>query len=257
MTSASKLPIPTAVSRPVAWALRLPLRDAGALAALRLAEGVEVGEHATAGEVWLRGKTGGEALVALLAALPATARYTWLPDGRLQPRGELLAVQRLPEVEWRPVREWQQCVLPVARLAAEPPPPVQLALVPGHAARPANAALVSLADFAAWVLAAPALRLAPLRFAATTHGRCLVLGAPLPALPCRACVEELGLVVPAGLTWRPAVSALVVRRTLHVTNDAVVLWDETGAQVLAAELFLPVSRGALRATLAGMASIPP
>lgn len=233
-----------------AWALRLPARDAGALARLRLFAGVEIGETADGAEIWLRGGGAEAGLAEALRAVPATARYTQMADGRLRPFGALLAVERLPELAWQPLRAWLRVAPPVARLPAGVPPPVRLVLTASHDARAANAALVPLGAWLDWMLAAPALRIARLRFAASADGRALVLGAPLPALPCRACVEEAGVVVPAGLAWQPAVSAGVVRRTLRVPDGAVVLWDETGMRVLAAELFVPASRGAARATRA-------
>lgn len=247
MTSAS-------VTVSAAWALRLPVSAAGALAPLRLIAGVEIGEHPAGNEIWLRGRSADEVLAGALRALPAIARYAWLPDGRLQPHGATLAVERLPAVEWQLLRAWLRFAVPLTRLPANTPPAVQITLGPGYDARPANAALVPLAALLDWMLVAPALRLAPLRFAATSAGYSLVLGSPLPALPCRACFEDSGVVVPAGLAWRPTVSALVVRRLLRAPNDAVVVWDETGARVLNAELFVTASRGAARATRALMAT---
>jgi hypothetical protein len=232
-----------------AWALRLPAPATDVLSRLRLQPGVELGE--AGGELWLKGPEADETLAGLLRGLPATARFEVLPDGRLRPSGAVLAVERLPELRWIPLREWLELEWPVARLAADAPPPVQLELEPSHAARAANAALLPLASWLDWLGRAPALRSAPLRFAATTGGRALVLGTPLPALSCRACVEEQGVVVPAGLAWRPAVSAFTVRKTLQAPAGAIVLWEETGVQVLGAELFVAASRGAARATREG------
>jgi hypothetical protein len=214
--------------------------------------GVEIGGPTPSGELWLRGRSADDLLSRTLLTLPATARYAWLSDGRLQPRGAVLAAEYLPAIEWQPLNTWLRFTAPVARLPADVPPPLQLELVPGHEARLANAALVPLEPLLAWMLEAPALRLAPLRFAASSTGRGLVLGSPLPALSCRACYNDEGVVVPAGLAWKPAVSALVVRRLVHAPNGAVVFWDETGAHVLDAELFVAASRSAARATGAAL-----
>ena len=75
-----------------------------------------------------------------------------------------------------------------------------------------------------------------------------VLGTPLPSLPGRACVEDAGIVVPAGFAWTPAVSARVVRRALFATDETIVLWEEDGVRLLDAELFVPASRAAAHAT---------
>lgn len=236
-----------------AWALRLPAGDVHAVAPLRLSEGIEIGE--AEGALWLRGRKADEALAAKLRALPAAARYTWVTEGdRLRPVGALLAAERLPATEWRPLRTWWSVVLPPARLPAEPPRS-GLTLVPSHAARVANAAVLPLAPWLDWMLTAPELRLARLRFAATPGGRCLVLGAPPPSLPCSACVEENGVVVPAGLAWQPAVSTKTLRRVLGAAEDAVIFWDAAGVHVLGAELFVPASRGAARATRAASTEV--
>jgi hypothetical protein len=241
-------------TRTSAWALRLPADEARAAAALRLHEGVEVGEYG--GELWLRGRKADAPLTAALRALPATARYAWLPDGHLQPDGALLATERLPAAEWQPVRDWLRVALPIAQLPAEAPDRVPLTLRPHQAERTANAALLSLEAWLDWLARAPALRLKPLRFAATTSGQCLVLGTPLPSLPCRPCWEQAGVIVPAGLAWTPAVPAVVVRRVLGVPSETLVLWDEHGVQVLDPELLVPASRGAVRATRQAAKELP-
>jgi hypothetical protein len=232
-----------------AWTLRLPAGSAGALIPLRLCAGLEVGEHAAGGEIWLRGRSADPALAASLLTMPATARYRWLPDGRLQPHGAVLAVEVLPTLEWRPIQAWLHFVFPLVRPPAALPTPVSVELASDHAARAANAALLPLNSLLDWMRDAPALRLAPLRFAATVEGRALVLGVPLPSLSCRPCVEIEGVVVPAGLAWKPAVSARVVRRWLQVADDVTVLWDETGVHRLGTELFVSASRSTARATL--------
>lgn len=236
-----------------AWALCLPVSLVPALAPLRLCPGVEVGEGEPP-EIWVRGRTADESLAAALRAVPATARFRWLPDGRLQPHGALLAAQKLPALTWQPLAAWLAFALPTARLPAARPTPVRLALRPSHESRPANAALLPLAAWLDWMAQAPVLRLNPLRFAATPAGQCLLIGTPLPPVPCRPCVEEAGVIVPAGLTWQPAVSAAVVRRVLAVPAEAIVLWDEAGVQMIGGELLVAASRGAVRATRAALAS---
>lgn len=239
----------TTASTTRAWALRLPLNAGSALASLRLAPGVEIAADATA--LWLRGQHCDDELATTLRGLPADARYEWLTEsGRLRPVGALLAAEKLPALDWQPLRAWLGLAPPAARFPAEQPRPAALQLVRGQTARRANAMLVALESWLAWMRTAPELRLARLRFAASADGRALVLGTPGPSLPGRACVEEAGVVVPAGFTWWPPVSARVVRRALSAPDDAVIWWDEAGARVLGTELFVAASRASAHATAA-------
>jgi hypothetical protein len=238
------LPAPQPVVE--AWVLRLPRANADALAPLRLHAGLELGEDGDA--LWLRGKRADDALRLALRGLPALERFDWLPDQRLRPAGDWLAARTMPDLRWTPLAEWLRPALPSARFPADAPPPVLLELVASTRERAANALLLPLDRWLEWALTAPELRLAQLRFAASADGRCLVLGAPLPPLPGRACVEDHGIVVPAGLAWRPAVPASLVRKVVGAPDDALVWWDETGARVLGAELFVSASRAAVRAT---------
>lgn len=231
-----------------AWALRLPLASALTAASLRLVSGIEAAEDLATGDLWLRGRHADEDVARGLRGLPATERYTWLPDDGLRPIQALLVVRRLPTLTWQPLRTWAACAAPPAALPARRPPAATLRLAPAHLARAANAALVARDALLDWMLSAPALRLARLTFAVRTDGAALVLGAPLPPLPGRPCVEDAGVVVPAGLAFSPAVSSNVVRQVIRAPHDAIVLWDENGPQILGRELFVPASRGAARAT---------
>ncbi|HLP07888.1 MAG TPA: hypothetical protein VK178_06960 [Opitutaceae bacterium] len=240
------MPVPTPIVD--SWALRLPRANASALIGLRLTAGIELGEDGAS--LWLRGQRADDTLRAALRALPAVARFDWLPDNRLRPAGAWLGAERMPELRWIPLREWLRPVFPSSRPPADAPPPVLLELVPTTRERPANARLLALDGWLDWARTAPLLRLERLRFAASPDGRCLVLGAPPPPLPGRACVECAGVVTPAGLTWQPSAPVELIRRVAGAPERAILWWDETGARVLDADLFVPASRAAIAATAA-------
>src|SRR5262245_14101057 len=111
------------------WALRLPFNAAGALRGLRLLEGIELGEDSVACEFWLRGRGGDETTTGALRGLPATMRYEWLPEDQLRRVGALLVSDRLPVIDWQPLRAWLRVRLPMAQLPADLPPPVLLEFV--------------------------------------------------------------------------------------------------------------------------------
>jgi len=232
-----------------AWAIQLSSNHGALLGALRLVNGIEVGLDSNS--LWLRSRARDESLDALLRALPAMHRFDWEKEDVLRPVGSRLASARFPEVNWQPLRAWLQVTFPVAQLPAVKPFPVAMRLVPSGAMQPANAALVPLANWVAWAESAPELRLRPLRFATAMDGCCLVLGAPLPSIPGRLFVERDGVVIPAGVAWSPAVSALTLRRLFGAPDQNIVLWDEAGIRHLSPELIVPASRANARATASG------
>lgn len=242
----------TSVSRPAGWALHLPRSSAKDLLGLRLVAGIEVTE--TADTIWLRGRQRDDALDRLLSAIPAEKRYAWLDGHRLQPNGSRLASERLPETPWQSLSAWIPVRLPVAQLPGPTVAPASLQLVRDFQPQAANAALVNLAVWTDWASTAPALRLAPLHFAASNEGLCLVVGEPLPAIPSRPLIEKEGVIVPAGFNWRPRVTSKVIRRLLGASDDCRIFWDEAGVRLLSSELFVPASRAAAHATTENHAS---
>lgn len=229
-----------------AWVLTLPAASAVTVAALRLFPGLEIGVAEDL--LWLRGDRADDDLRGRLLGLPATARYRQAPDRRLRPEGSRLATRKTPPLSWRPLREWARVQPPPAGLPPSAPSPVTPGLVRATGAeRPANARLLDFDVWRDWALSAPEARLTPLIFAATGE-RALVRGLPLPAAPGRYFVETDGLIAPAGMEWRPALPAAVLRRAWRAGDGDVILWDESGARILGRELFVPATRANVRAT---------
>jgi MoxR-vWA-beta-propeller ternary system domain bpX2 len=228
------------------WALRLPRAVAAEACALRLEVGIEVGE--TPDSVWLRGRGENEDLARRLKTLSASAWYVWLENGRMRPRGSLLATESMPELAWAPLRAWARIEPPPARLAAGLPLRVLPQLVASQATTASNALLLDFTTWSEWALRAPGARLERLAFATAADGKTLVLGAPVPAAPGRHCVATDGVVIPAGLAWEQAVSTEVIRRVCGAGEGEYVFWDEAGARILGRELFVPATRAAVRAT---------
>ena len=232
--------------KPQGWAVSLPRAAAAEACALRLEAGVELGEAPDA--VWLRGRGEDEGLQRRLKTLPAEDRFVWLADGRLRPEGSRLATAGMPELAWAPIATWARLETPPARLPAGLPVRAGLRLVPAHAGGASNALLLEFAVWRDWALAAPAVRLERLVFAASGGGKVLVRGTPPPAAPGRHLVEKDGVILPAGFGCEPAVSATAIRRVCDAGEGEVVLWDEDGIRVLGRELFVPATRATVRAT---------
>jgi hypothetical protein len=138
-----------------------------------------------------------------------------------------------------------------ARLPATPGASVLLRLVAAEATRDATLLLADAAAFTAWVLSAPRVRLAPLKFARDDRGRILVRRVgrgPLPPLPGRRLWEEGGVAAPCGARWEPAVSAAVLGELFDLLPGELIVLGDSGAERLSATQFVPVTRAAVRAS---------
>lgn len=238
-----------------AWAVVMPVESGATLGPLRLVPELEITE--TEDSLWLRSHTSDATLEALLAALPASQRFVWMDGNLLRPRGSRFATAQLPDTGWLPLSKWFSVTLPRTALPAGPSHHSKLTLIPSNVPKEINAIVTTVPLWAAWAVNAPAVRLTPLRFAASVTGRVIVVGTPSPSLSGRPMTEIDGVIVPAGMTWSPVVSPLTVRQAIGAGKDELILWDEAGVQLLSEELFVPASRSAARATLAELAASQP
>jgi hypothetical protein len=178
----------------------------------------------------------------------------------------------LPDGPWVPATRWLAVDLPPTALSGVPHGAATLRLVrcdalepgtdeprDGTAANRSAAAtteptvlLTTRETFAAYVSTAPLVRLQRVRHAVADDGRVIVRGAPLPPLPGARFVEHAGIAVPVGRSWRPAVEPEVVRTVFGTGVRDLVLWAADDApECVRAEDFVPTTRAAVRATVAG------
>ena len=230
------------------WAVRLPLASLRALGALRLRRDVLVAE--VGDSVWLRGDDLDDELDLQLRKLPGARRYTIDAADALTPFGTRLPTDALPETSsWTPIPTW---------LAPRPQP----AALPGaltHRAtlqversgteRPAAVLLTTTDAVAAYATTAPAVRLHRLRLAASSDGRAVLWGEPLPPVPGRRYYEERGVAVACGYGFSPAIGHDVVRRLLGLAEGDLALFHADGGyDRVDASNFARATRGTARAT---------
>ena len=221
--------------------------DALTLSPLRLAPSIEVADSSE--DIWVRGKPGDEIVSRALQALPALARFELLPDGRLRPLESRIPGPAVPPVHWAPIAQWLQVRLPSPSLPGHDLERMGLSLVRSFSEKPAT---VLRTDFRAWhsfVLQSSEIRLRSLRYALSDNREVVVWGIPLPPISGRRFVEQEGLAVPAGFSWKPAVSPKVLRQVFQAGENSLVIWDDTNSCVhLHPEQFVPASRSGVRAT---------
>ena len=229
------------------WVIRLSRNEASTLAGLRLRSGLEVLESAD--DIWLRGKSSDEELAAKLSAVPAVARYEWLPDDRLRPLGKLIPAATLPATSWQPLKTWLQVAFPPAANLAMEPSRVALQLIRSAVEQEPTVLLTDISEWSRYSRTAAKVRLERLRFAVDHTGRVLIQGNPLPPLPGKRFAIHGGIAVPAGFSWAPGVSPAVLLRLFGGTESSLIIWEEQGTITrLSAEQFVPASRAAVKAT---------
>ncbi|HUF61237.1 MAG TPA: hypothetical protein VMN36_04115 [Verrucomicrobiales bacterium] len=235
----------------LSWALRLaPDTAPSRLAPLRNVAGVLAG--AADGRLWLRGIPGTTLIpLAVLSRIPVEACFVLDPEGRLTPPGARLPAARLPEISWFPLRDWLVPTLtkPVSA-PNRPAPAAPLQLIPDPAPfAPPNLLLASLNSWRRFCQSAPALRLAPLRFAASAQGEVLVLGAPIPAIPGLAFHLDGRIALPCGwMTELHVTSEALARRFRLPPASFALLRPDRPALILSLEDFVQASRSAARLT---------
>ena len=183
------------------------------------------------GALWLRGGLAATNPLPLpIRQLPASAAYVADAQGRLFPRGSRTPTGRLPALNWQPLAEFLPLEMPTAALPGELPTPVPVQLVPTRQPRPGAALLATLAAWVAYAETAPAVRLAPLRFAASGRGQVLLLGAPLPPLPGQEYWQTESLLLPAGYELALPLMARLLTDKLQLAGRSLLLFGRARAQ---------------------------
>jgi hypothetical protein len=204
---------------------------------------------ADAGQLWLRGLPATGSLPLALRQLPALATYTADAAGRLFPDGRPTPTGRLPLLAWQSIVAFVPLELPTAALPGQPPAPVLVRLVPSAQPQPSAALRTTLAAWQAYAETAPAVRLTGLRFAVSSRGEALRLGAPLPPLPGQEYWLTTGLLLPAGFEFELPIAAQLVAHQLTSGGENLVLFDPEGQYEFIPNAHLhPATRAAARLT---------
>jgi hypothetical protein len=229
----------------------LPPESVSALARLR--GNAALGICETDAGLWLRGPRLDESLDQQLRLIPGGRRYAVAEGRQLIAEGNLVPLGHVPEGPWALLSEWLQVSLPAAAATSSLPcEPIALTLVPAHVEREPALLETTLAQLAAYVATAPQWRIDRWTFAATSDGRAIVRGTPLPPIPGTQWTLDEGIAAPAGLAWSPPVDAAVVRQMLSLAEGEIALVRPSAAcDRIAADHWVRASRSAICSTLEG------
>jgi len=233
------------------WAVSLTKEKALALAALRLWPAVRV--CATGDCLWLQGPEMTDELHLALRKLPGARRFAIDATGALTPEGARLPTCQLPDGPWEPLQTW---LIPAPQLAAIATPAtrkIPLRLVRGDHEAPASVLVTSFAQWSAYAISAPVVRLRRLRFAIASDARVLIRGHPLPPLEGDRYVEREGIAIPCGFMLVPRIDPATVRALLGSTPEDLALFDTDGGwEAIKGEDFVHATRASVRARAEGM-----
>jgi hypothetical protein len=224
--------------------LLLPPESTASLGPHRTRAGWEICEDGP--RLWLRIPDGAESQTA---SLPALARYRIDSRQRLIPLNATLPVGLSPAGPWQPLTEFLSVPPPAPLLPGRTPGRVDISLSrSSHEVEPA-ALLANVDDLLAWANQASRLRLSRLTFAASSDGRVLVRGTPLPPVPGSAHYFQGRLALPCGWELTAPLLPVWVEESLALPTGAIaLLLPEGGIEMLGQESFTPLSLAALRRT---------
>jgi hypothetical protein len=226
-------------------ALALPIADAWHVRSLRTNRAVEVCEERD--RLWVKTADPEESLRRKLRGLPGALLYAVGVDGQLCRVGSRVPRGYLPAGPWVQLSAWLEVQLPTAALSASLPSQLQLRLVVDHIYREPNLLLTSLAEWTAYGVSAPQVRLDRWHFAVSDKDEVIVRGTPLPPLPGIRVVEEQGIAVPSGWHWSPAIDADVLRKVFKLGSQDVLLWTSEGRRErITSDQFVRATRSAIR-----------
>jgi hypothetical protein len=176
------------------------------------------------GQVWLRGVPFGKKLDIALRQLPVKESYVLDGEGRLFPRGGQTPVGRIPDLDWVKIADFLSIEIPASAFPAEVNQQCQMAIIPSDIPRKGEALLVDWAAWAAYAEAAPSIRLSKLRFAASSQGKALILGDPLPPIPGEEYWLEQRVLMPSGFDFSLPIARYLLPARLDPSGDSLLLF---------------------------------
>jgi MoxR-vWA-beta-propeller ternary system domain bpX2 len=224
--------------------LNLALLDMEALGPHRTKAGWEICE--LEGSLWVRGTMTEQEV----SALPCLGKFRIDGQGRIIPLGRMVPVGTAPAGPWQSLGSFLTVAAPSSGMPGRTRARLEIRLQRSQRAVPAASILLGMRELAAWVERAPKVRLDRLTFAASTDGRALVIGTPLPPVPGVPHYRYGSLAIACGWEFAPEFWPGWVERALAPGIGAVALVLADGSvEVIGQEGFTPLTLAAVRRTM--------
>lgn len=173
----------------------------------------------------------------------------WLRPGMRVPDLEL------PDLAWQAAGDVIRFTLPRIEVAARVSQDerISLRLVRGGNVAICEGLLTNVSALARWVQSAPESRLRSLRWVITssTPTKCLILGKQLPPVAGVPLVNQQQILIPAGFTWTPNVSASDVRKLFGLSATQWLLWEsDQTSSTIEDDVYATMNRASVRELIA-------
>lgn len=210
-------------------------------------------------EYWITFPMHDDACINVASKLPGDRFVSW--DGRWLHRfGHTVAERTVPNVRWQKLTDFVSVELPLAAFASrfESGMATHLELRRGGTETASAAAMMNMSDLARWVDNASSWRFRRLKYCHDGM-RALVMGDPLPPVPCHYFTAVDCVLIPAGMYWYPRVDSQLVRTAFSVEPNEWLIWEAIDRwSILRDDLLVSLSRSSIRLAIQDLnkASLP-
>lgn len=199
--------------------------------------------------IWLRGITVGATADKGIRSIPVLRSYTLDSNDRLFPEGCRTPTQKLPVLEWMPIKQFLPVTAPVSAMPGSISGNMRVTLSRSGEAKEDYALLVNLTDWRYYAETAPDVRLRQLSFAVPDKGKALICGKPLPNIPGVAYWLNGQMLLPAGFDFDPPIIAGLIAEQQSANEQVFMLFNADGNwQLIPFAVFQPAKRSAIRLT---------
>jgi hypothetical protein len=221
--------------------------DKDCLGTERCIQGLQVAANAEL--VYLRGIYENSGIDVKIKQLPARQTYTINEADLLFLPGKVTPVGKLPALEWKPIADFISVAMPVTALPGETGKKVPIRIIATEIMQRGDALMLALDTWKAYAEAAPAVRLAQLRFAVSDNNEVLIMGHPLPPLPGREYWLRDNMLIPNGYRFEIPLAGTFLSARQNPNDDGFLLFDKAGNwQKIYHSFFVPAARTAIRLT---------
>ncbi len=198
-------------------------------------------------EYWVAWELRDDRSARIAAMLPGD-RFSANAQAELCRSGHRVAERKLPMLEWTTAAALVTLAFPTAMPGGQIPNDrlPQLSLVRGGVETSPSAGIYPIDALKSWADQASTWRLRRLRYC-WDGNRCLVMGDPLPPIPCQYLICIGQLLIPAGMEWVPRCEPSIVQQRFGVGADTWLLWIANDLWwTIDDELLVPLSRSSVR-----------